>query len=476
MATAPGYWAPPAREFRPTKLTTAAPSLEVAGWKDHMGMSIPSSDDHDLKACIAAKAENPELGLISTVLTSASVRAACRAECLAHPLCVALVYSASGALMKKTTEGMFKAVGFTTSVFLKRENVAEPPTAAAKSGSESESEVANSGSESESESESEGESEVGSVNPTKAKKVTLKLKPKPTFAEEPEEDIVWKLFDGANIPAPATDLHGCNATGATDIRKNVAGTNKCKAECVSQALCVGLVFHQWGTMLKKSAMGMKKREGYRTELIVGRAGNVTVAVPVVVLNVTIPPPKPLVWKLHENKNIVDGGKTDLFGCKANNGDIRRKPAEIAACKEECEDDDECVGLVVHPWGTMLKKAIKGHESRADGFMLYYIEGREEENAAEEAKAKKAAAPLPVPPVASKLNATEVLEAAESKEADDATFTEGKVPSTASEIAEDKTRKEKRVERRADRKEKRADRKEKRAEKLRFASLRGMGTQ
>ena len=135
MATAPGYWAPPAREFRPTKLTTSAPSLEVAGWKDHMGMSIPSSDDHDLKACIAAKAENPELGLTSTVLTSASVRAACRAECLAHPLCVALVYSASGALLKKTTEGMFKAVGFTTSVFLKRENVAEPPTTAAKSGS-----------------------------------------------------------------------------------------------------------------------------------------------------------------------------------------------------------------------------------------------------------------------------------------------------------------------------------------------------
>ena len=462
MATAPGYWAPPAREFRPTKLTTAAPSLEVAGWKDLMGMSIPSSDDHDLKACIAAKAENPELGLTSTVFTSASVRAACRAECLAHPLCVALVYSASGALMKKTTEGMFKAVGFTTSVFLKRENVAEPPTAA-KSGSESKSEVAKSGSESESESESEGE--VGSMTPeitkntTKAKKVTKpQLKPKPAFAEDPEEDIVWKLFDGANIPAPATDLHGCNATGATDIRKNVAGKNKCKAECVSQALCVGLVFNRWGTMLKKSAMGMKKREGFRTELIVGRAGNATVAVPVVVLNVTIPPPKPLVWKLHENKN-VDGGKTDLFGCKANNGDIRRKPAEIAACKEECEDDDECVGLVVHPWGTMLKKAIKGYESRADGFMLYYIEGREEENAAEEAKAKKAAAPLPVPPGASKLNATEVLEAQESKEADDATFTEGKVPSTASENAE-----------------RRADRKGKGAEKLRFASLRGMGTQ
>ena len=65
----------------------------------------------------------------------------------------------------------------------------------------------------------------------------------------------------------------------------------------------------------------------------------------------------------------------------------------------------------------------------------------------------------MPPGASKLNATEVLEAQESKEADDATFTEGKVPSTASENAE-----------------RRADRKGKGAEKLRFASLRGMGTQ
>jgi hypothetical protein len=64
----------------------------------------------------------------------------------------------------------------------------------------------------------------------------------------------WKEFNDKNIPGSSTDLKGCSIGG--DIRKNNSKMKKCKEECENNPDCEGVVFHKWGTMLKKSTNGM----------------------------------------------------------------------------------------------------------------------------------------------------------------------------------------------------------------------------
>jgi hypothetical protein len=70
---------------------------------------------------------------------------------------------------------------------------------------------------------------------------------------------------------------------------------------------------------------------------------------------------------------VNGGE-DLQGCQATGSeDIRRDPSKIELCVEECCGVEGCVGIVIHPWGTMLKSTDSGLEARS-GFTYIHVSG------------------------------------------------------------------------------------------------------
>jgi hypothetical protein len=60
----------------------------------------------------------------------------------------------------------------------------------------------------------------------------------------------WSVVESKNIPGEH-DLVECTEQG--DIREDSAKVATCREECVNNNECRAIVFHAWGTMLKKSA-------------------------------------------------------------------------------------------------------------------------------------------------------------------------------------------------------------------------------
>jgi hypothetical protein len=70
----------------------------------------------------------------------------------------------------------------------------------------------------------------------------------------------YEQSPGVNLPEQ--DLAGCSITG--DIRENAESQMKCAGECLDNEACVALVFHPWGTMLKKTSSTKEERDGFYT--------------------------------------------------------------------------------------------------------------------------------------------------------------------------------------------------------------------
>jgi len=85
----------------------------------------------------------------------------------------------------------------------------------------------------------------------------------------------YKLYQDKNVVVGTdknnlADLVGCVATGSKDVRNLPAEKQKCLDECSKNSKCIGLTFHEHGTMLKKSVDGkplsamMVDRAGFET--------------------------------------------------------------------------------------------------------------------------------------------------------------------------------------------------------------------
>ena len=68
---------------------------------------------------------------------------------------------------------------------------------------------------------------------------------------------------------------------------------------------------------------------------------------------------------------------DLRKCNSSSGDIRVDSGdEIDACKDECEDEPTCVGMVLNAFGATLKTSLAGKEKKeGGGYVLWYIPER-----------------------------------------------------------------------------------------------------
>jgi len=70
---------------------------------------------------------------------------------------------------------------------------------------------------------------------------------------------------------------------------------------------------------------------------------------------------------------TNGGE-DLRGCISTGGeDIRGQQDKMDLCIEECCAEPGCVGVVFHPWGSMLKSDTEGFHVRG-GFQWYHVTG------------------------------------------------------------------------------------------------------
>ena len=77
------------------------------------------------------------------------------------------------------------------------------------------------------------------------------------------QQVAWAELKNQNIPG--ADLNGCAVTG--DITQDDSKKQICKKECEDDHACVAVVFHPWGTMLKKKTDGMVKRKRFITMII-----------------------------------------------------------------------------------------------------------------------------------------------------------------------------------------------------------------
>jgi len=73
------------------------------------------------------------------------------------------------------------------------------------------------------------------------------------------------------------------------------------------------------------------------------------------------------YQCKENMNIPDSPhSTDLEGCtEYPNQDIRNDPAKRAVCEKQCNESSDCVAIVFHTYGTMLKKSLEGETARTN---------------------------------------------------------------------------------------------------------------
>ena len=74
------------------------------------------------------------------------------------------------------------------------------------------------------------------------------------------------------------------------------------------------------------------------------------------------------WETIPNTNIPSG---DLIGCSIGREDIRLVPTKQEICKLECVQNVDCVAVVFHPWGTMLKRVITP-TSTDNQFLLHIL--------------------------------------------------------------------------------------------------------
>ena len=74
------------------------------------------------------------------------------------------------------------------------------------------------------------------------------------------------------------------------------------------------------------------------------------------------------WAELKNQNIPGA---DLRGCTVDE-DITHDDVKQRSCQKECEDDQACVAVVFHPWGTMLKSKAD-HIVKRQGFLTMIIE-------------------------------------------------------------------------------------------------------
>ena len=175
----------------------------------------------------------------------------------------------------------------------------------------------------------------------------------------PDEDN-WDVDSGkdANVDGDkSTDLRGCESA-KNDIRHKLVEMNMCKCECAREPQCVAVVFHKWGTMLKKLAPGTSKPKLIEAPDYVSWTKVIDEPTPIKVEEPVTEGCPEHEWDQLENTNVNGDGQTDLRGCESAKGDIRDKKEDMDKCKCECARDDGCKAVVFHEWGTMLKKSAE----------------------------------------------------------------------------------------------------------------------